>query len=165
MEVSGNILVSRGATLKIEPGVIVRFAPGAGNGLIVNGNLEAAGTASEPVYFTSALDDRSGSGAGGEHYPTSLPGSGAHPGDWDGIRIEAAAGSSSKIENAIVRYSRNGLVTAGSGGGRIVRQCAPRQFIGEHAHGAKPNDSDADGLRIKAQGRPDESDAFLRFSA
>ena len=49
--VTGNVLVSEGVTLTIEPGVEVKFA--SGTGLQVNGTLVARGTSDSPIVFTS----------------------------------------------------------------------------------------------------------------
>ena len=52
--------VRDGATLTIEPGVVVKFAKeGApyGGGMDVRGVLKAEGTALDPIIFTSFLDD------------------------------------------------------------------------------------------------------------
>ncbi len=50
--VTGNVIVNDGATLTIQPGTTMRFA--ANTGIIVQGGLEAVGTASKPILFTSA---------------------------------------------------------------------------------------------------------------
>ena len=50
--ISGNVVVSNGATLSIEPGVEVRFA--AGKAMQIDGTLIVRGTASQPVIFTSS---------------------------------------------------------------------------------------------------------------
>jgi RHS repeat-associated protein len=49
-EVVANIVVAEGAKLTIEPGVEVRF--GAELGMLVYGQLEAVGSASDPITFT-----------------------------------------------------------------------------------------------------------------
>ena len=45
-----SVVVARGATLTVEPGVTVRAAPDAA--LIVYGQLQACGTAELPITFT-----------------------------------------------------------------------------------------------------------------
>jgi hypothetical protein len=70
---TGNIMVSSGATLTVEPGVTVRFTPG--RRLQVQGTLIARGTAAAPILFTSSNDNPS-------------------PSDWDGIQFLAGANSS-----------------------------------------------------------------------
>jgi hypothetical protein len=52
LTVTGNITVNRGATLAIEPGVVVQFNQGLG--LTVNGRLLAEGSVAAPITFTRA---------------------------------------------------------------------------------------------------------------
>jgi hypothetical protein len=58
----GNVTVAAGATLTLSPGVVIKFN-GQSRYLWVNGTLNATGTASQPIVFTSAKDDS----AGGRH--------------------------------------------------------------------------------------------------
>jgi len=58
----GRVLVSGGATLTIEAGTIIKAAPGSGafaSALVVtrDGMINAQGTASEPIIFTSLADE------------------------------------------------------------------------------------------------------------
>lgn len=58
----GRVLVAGGATLTIEPGTIIKAAPGSGafaSALVItrNGMINAQGTAAEPIIFTSIADD------------------------------------------------------------------------------------------------------------
>lgn len=58
----GRVFVTGGATLTIEPGTIIKAAPGTGafaSALIINrdGNIQAEGTAAEPIIFTSIADN------------------------------------------------------------------------------------------------------------
>ena len=52
LRVAGRIVVSKGATLFIEPGVEVQFNPR--KDLIVDGGLSAVGTSDEPVIFAGS---------------------------------------------------------------------------------------------------------------
>lgn len=60
-----NLTIANGATLTIQPGVIVKFwgtAPGYASALgsvavIVEGSINAIGTAAQPIIFTSYADD------------------------------------------------------------------------------------------------------------
>ena len=75
--VTGDVVVAAGVTLTIEPGVEVRFSRMNNGGyyphaeLVVQGNVVADGTATEPITFTSAA---------------------ASPqvGDWSAIRLDGA---------------------------------------------------------------------------
>ncbi len=54
--VNGRVTVKEGATLRIEPGAVIRFGPNAG--LHIHGRLEAAGTSAAPILL--GPDDESG---------------------------------------------------------------------------------------------------------
>lgn len=59
---AGRVLVSGGATLTIEPGTIIKADPGSGasaTALVITreGMINAQGTATEPIIFTSLADD------------------------------------------------------------------------------------------------------------
>lgn len=58
----GRVLVTGGATLTIEPGTIIKAKPGSGafaTALIItrSGMINAQGTATEPIIFTTLADD------------------------------------------------------------------------------------------------------------
>src|SRR4028118_2072885 len=52
---SGTVFVRHGATLKIEPGVTIKGEKSSKGTLVItrNGKIDAAGTASQPIIFTS----------------------------------------------------------------------------------------------------------------
>ena len=78
--VRDDLTISNGATLTVEPGVIVKFA--MGKSLIVNrgGALSAIGTRAQPIVFTSVKDDANGGDTNGDG-ALSTP----QPGDWHQI--------------------------------------------------------------------------------
>ena len=51
-QVTGNVVVSSGVTLTIEPGVTVKFD--SGKALQIRGELVAQGTSGSPITFTSS---------------------------------------------------------------------------------------------------------------
>jgi len=53
--VSGSLTVNNGTTLTLEPGVVVKFAPGTGAS--VYGTISAQGTEADPIVITSRDDD------------------------------------------------------------------------------------------------------------
>lgn len=60
--ISGKFVVTNGATLTIEPGTIIKGAPGQGTSasalIIAQGaKIDAQGTAAEPIIFTSTTDN------------------------------------------------------------------------------------------------------------
>ena len=88
--------VAPGASLTIEPGVVVKAAPGAC--VRVLGSIAARGESGSPVAFTSLLDDSFGGDTNADGDATR-PG----PGDWGGIGVRSAA-PGSLFRHAVVRF-------------------------------------------------------------
>ena len=61
----GNVTVASGATLTIEPGVIVKFN-GIFRELSISGTLSSVGTSSSHIVFTSYQDDSAGGDTNGD---------------------------------------------------------------------------------------------------
>lgn len=99
---TGWIDVPVGKTLTIQPGAIVKFS---GNGLAVNGTLDAKGTSVARIVFTSLQDDSAGGDTNGNG-----PSAGA-PDQWAGLSFSSGAGAS-VIEHATVAYSGVGFSPA-----------------------------------------------------
>ena len=76
-QVSGNLTVASGATLTIQPGAVVKFAAGGSLTVSSNGTLDAIGTCSAPIVFTSIKDDEHGGDTNGDGATTSPA-----AGDW-----------------------------------------------------------------------------------
>jgi len=93
--VQGDVTVPVGETLVIEPGVII-YAD-AGVGITVRGDLQAVGTAEDPILFTGPKDG----------FPDGV--------GWQGIRFEAGP-STSRLEHCTVEYGDRSS-TYESGGG------------------------------------------------
>ncbi len=100
--VSGQITVAEGATLTINPGVVVKFLDYF-SGLTILGSLSALGTASHPIYFTSYADDRGGDSNNDNEDSIPLPG------DWDGIIFSNTGTNTISINHASFNYTLNGL--------------------------------------------------------
>jgi len=111
--VDGPVIVGDESSLTIEPGVVIKFANGAG--ITVNGTLNASGTESEKIVFISVWDDAYGGSTDltyyGPDYPTE-PGiyeltSGGYPGwaynYWGSITFGPSS-ANSVINHAILRY-------------------------------------------------------------
>ena len=127
--VAGDVTVANGATLTIAPGMIVKFNPNVT--LFVDGKLMAAGTASQPIYFTSYRDDSAGGDTNGDSS------SGAR-GDWNWIQFNANSDDTSLIEYAIIRYGGGDRWRRGVYGNVYLRDASPtiRHSTLAHSEGA-----------------------------
>jgi len=103
MTVVGDITVTSGDDLTIEPGVLVQFT--GRYKFIVNGLLQSVGTATDVITFTRA-------------YPTEES-------KWRGFRFDGAD-DSSLLEFCIVEYARgDGDYPDVRGGGVWIENCSP----------------------------------------
>lgn len=96
------LVIQAGATLTIQPGVIVKLGAPNASGIRVDGRLIAQGAASQPIIFTSYADDS----AGGDT-DSNGPSSGA-PGDWYGLVLSAS--SQTTFDHVMVRYAGGYLI-------------------------------------------------------
>lgn len=86
VDVTHDVLVSKGKTLTIEPGVRLRFQPNAFLEIGHRGSrLVAKGTKDKPIVFTSSAEK-------------------PQRGDWIGLVFDDAVGEGTVLENAIVEY-------------------------------------------------------------
>ena len=129
--IDGYIAVYGNVTLTIDPGTVVKSL---GNGESCNGGawanicvygggaLDAIGTESQPIIFTSANDNSAG-GTTGSGSPS--------PGDWAGITIEPNSGID--LEYAVVEYDG-----AQTGAGLYLQDSQPtlRNDTMENVNGA-----------------------------
>jgi hypothetical protein len=97
--VKNSITVNGGITLTINPGVIVKFAPGAR--LLINGALIANGQANNMIIFTSEKDDSYGGDSNGDGTAT-----GPNPGDWDCVYMNG--GGASSFSYCIFKFGGSG---------------------------------------------------------
>lgn len=93
---SGYIPVSSGAKLTIEPNTVIKFYD-TSSYIQVQGTLEALGTSTAKIYFTS-LNDDSISGDTNDNATSTTP----EAGDWRGIDL--ASNASTTLSNVIFRY-------------------------------------------------------------
>jgi len=91
-----------GASLTIEPGVVIKFYNKAGL-KFENASIIANGTPEEPIVFTSFYDDEHG-GDTNNNATSTVP----RPGVWLGVDIEGDMSGRSVLNNTIFRYG--GLV-------------------------------------------------------
>jgi Peptidase family M23 len=96
--INGTVTVASGTRLTIDRDSVIKFQT-AGSKLEVadGGVLDAEGTASSAIYFTSYKDDSVGGDTNGDATSTT-PGFG----DWDRIKLDS--GASSTIKYAVIRY-------------------------------------------------------------
>ena len=85
-KVTSNLTIPSGATLTLEPGVIVKFE--AGKSMTVNsgGILKAIGTRALPIVFTSIKDDVNGGDTNGDEDATQ-----PQAGDWARLLVRGNA--------------------------------------------------------------------------
>ena len=86
------LTVDEASSLTIEPGVVLKNPY-----LYVKGTLDAQGTASEPIYFTSIKDDSVGGDTNGDGNSSSPA-----PGDWSQVFV--SSGASASFAHAKLRY-------------------------------------------------------------
>jgi|GEM_PF-2243458 len=93
--VTSDIIVPTGMTLKIEPGIVVKFD--GYYGITVNGTLIAEGIVGKRIVLTSIHDKEFGNTA---RQTNSMPTNK----DWKGIEFTAASRQTSKLDVCIIRY-------------------------------------------------------------
>jgi hypothetical protein len=82
-EINDNLIVPAGATLVINPGAVIKFAPLKGISVQPTGRLIANGSVARPIVFTSCRDDSVGGDSNGDGISTSPA-----PGDWAAISAD-----------------------------------------------------------------------------
>ncbi len=118
-----NWFVSNGAVLTIAAGNIVKFAVSGDAGIYVdNGSLQAIGTASEPIVFTSARDNFDGGWVQDATVPTANV--------WRHIRFNSGDSTSNHLEYCQLRYGGHyyggtgrGSVEVNNGAGVTIKNC------------------------------------------
>ena len=114
-----TVIVATGTTLTIEPGVVVKFLFDISR-ILVYGILDANGTASQPIFFTSLRDDSVG-GDTNNDLAVTVP----VAGDWNQIGSEA--GGTINISHGIIRFGGNSIPAF-----PLVRPAASLATFGGH---------------------------------
>ncbi len=96
--VNGSVTVREGKKLTIAEGTGVKFNS-VWDRMDVSGTLDATGTYSHPIYFTSLSDDHLGGDSNSDGNATE-----PSPGDWSGIFFRDIS-KGNILKNAIVRYA------------------------------------------------------------
>ncbi len=104
--IKGNIAVTAGDTLIIQPGVVVKFD--AARQLIISGTLLANGTVAQPVMFTSIKDDNNIAGDTNGDGTATAPGAS----DWAMIQFPSGGSGGSRLRHCEIRYGGYGSVGA-----------------------------------------------------
>jgi hypothetical protein len=75
--IRGDMAISSGATMSLQPGVLIKLE--SGSDIIIYGGLKARGTATQHIIFTSVRDDAHSGDSNGDGVTAGTPG------DWGGI--------------------------------------------------------------------------------
>jgi CARDB/Right handed beta helix region len=98
---NANVTVPKGSTLVIDPGLVLKFGGLFSSAqLVVQGTLQAQGTAAQPIIFTSKNDES----AGGDTNNAGSTGSPPGPGNWNGIQF-ASTSTANVLDHVEVRYA------------------------------------------------------------
>ena len=96
-----GLVVSSGATLTLDPGVVVKIVSPSAPAIQISGTIKANGTLASPVVFTSFSDDDYGGDMNADGATTTPV-----AGDWRRILIDTTSVGST-FSNTWVRYAGN----------------------------------------------------------
>ena len=96
--VTSDVTVNAGKKLTILPGTVVKLNPAVR--ILVYGTLDAKGTDTSPIVFTSYRDDTIGGDLSAADFSTGLAG------DWENLLFETGS-DASELQNVEVRFAGN----------------------------------------------------------
>ena len=113
-KVKSSITLQSGVTLDIEPGAVIKFGNGMSFTVNSGATLNAQGTRSAPIVFTSIKDDEFGGDTNGDG-DSSI----AMPGDWIKLGVN---GGTANLSYAYILYSSKNSTTGAinMNGGKVV---------------------------------------------
>ncbi len=111
-EITESIVVLAGATLRLEPGAILKFAPNQGLTVESGGSLVVAGSRAQPVVLTSLADDAFGGDSNSDGARTRPA-----AGDWRSLRF--LDGATATLDHALIRFGGNSVGNPWGAGGAI----------------------------------------------
>jgi parallel beta-helix repeat protein len=120
----GDVLVDNGTTLTIEPGVSVLFD--GKYSIVVNGTLNASGTMSNPILFTSNQ---------------SMP----NKGDWNRIRLH---GKNNTLNYCEISYGHYPLYIMGFDSNNTITNCSVYLSNGDGIYLKKTTDNTIDNVTV-----------------
>lgn len=96
-----DLRMSSGATLHIQPGILIKFE--SGGDIIIDGGMKALGTLDLPITFTSMRDDSHGGDTNGDG-PTE-----GTAGDWGGIVFnQSIMNNNAILDHCTIMYAGQG---------------------------------------------------------
>ncbi|MDF3001839.1 MAG: hypothetical protein K0Q48_1958, partial [Bacillota bacterium] len=96
--ISGDLHVVAGKTLTIKPGMVIKVK--SGFRILIDGTLDARGTAEKKIYFTDFRDDTAGGDTNGDGNATAPAAAG-----WSSIIVGYSANGEALFDHCILKYA------------------------------------------------------------